>query len=237
MKYWAIVVALLYAAILALVLVPLFWASFYFAPGASQEQFNFFALVKTMYGGPESIAYMGSTIMVFFLAQLALLATPVPLAKEKPATRLSIIPTLIASAAMMGLLIAGIALAINETAHKGAWNIRTLLHISVIGLLSWCLWGLIFYRWSKKLEPRTWIKKQCRCLLSGSILEFLIVVPAHILARRRDDCCGGIQTFFGMTFGIAVMLLSFGPGVFFLFAARWQHMHRKNLPQEPLQGK
>ena len=228
MKNWALIVAFLYAIILAVILVPLFWASFYSPADKAQESFNFLHSAKTMYGNPEGAAYLGSAITVFFLAQIALLAVPVRITKEKPITKLSIIPTVIASAAMMALLIAGIALAVNETAQKGGWNMRILLTLAAITLLSWCLWGLVFYRWSKKLAPAVWIKKQCRYLLGGSILEFLIVVPAHILARRRDDCCGGIQTFWGMIFGLAVMLLSFGPGVAFLFASRWKHLHRKN---------
>jgi hypothetical protein len=32
-------------------------------------------------------------------------------------------------------------------------------------------------------------------------------------------------TFFGLTMGISVMLLSFGPAVYFLYAERWRRTH------------
>jgi hypothetical protein len=38
------------------------------------------------------------------------------------------------------------------------------------------------------------------------------------------------MTFIGLTMGMSVMLFSFGPGVFFLFAARWRRLHPE--PQE-----
>jgi hypothetical protein len=33
------------------------------------------------------------------------------------------------------------------------------------------------------------------------------------------------MTFVGLTLGISVMLLSFGPAVFFLYAERWRRLH------------
>ena len=64
------------------------------------------------------------------------------------------------------------------------------------------------------------VTRQCRWLIKGSILELLIAVPSHIYVRGRNDCCAGFATFFGITMGISVMLLSFGPAVFLLYRAR-----------------
>lgn len=77
------------------------------------------------------------------------------------------------------------------------------------------------------MEPRGLILRQSRYLFRGSILELVVAVPAHILARHRDYCCAGAQTFIGIAFGISVMLFSFGPGVLFLCAERWRHARRK----------
>ena len=74
-------------------------------------------------------------------------------------------------------------------------------------------------------QPMDVVTRQCRYLLKGSILELLVAVPTHIVARARDYCCAGFWTFFGIAFGVSVMLFSFGPGVFFLFAARWKRLH------------
>jgi len=44
---------------------------------------------------------------------------------------------------------------------------------------------------------------------------------------RRHDCCAPGGTFWGIAAGISVMLLCFGPGVFFLFVERFQRLRPK----------
>ncbi len=61
-------------------------------------------------------------------------------------------------------------------------------------------------------------------LLRGSILELLVAVPSHIVVRQRGVCCAPAGTFWGITTGLAVMLLAFGPGVFFLYVARCRRL-------------
>jgi hypothetical protein len=92
-------------------------------------------------------------------------------------------------------------------------------------LLTWCLWSLIFFRLGRKEKAGDFIQRQSRTLLRGSILELLVAVPTHIVARQRDYCCAGFMTFIGLAMGISVMLFSFGPAVFFLFVARWRRLH------------
>ena len=79
---------------------------------------------------------------------------------------------------------------------------------------------MMFYRYAKDDDPNALVKRSTRWLLRGSILELLVAVPSHIIVRRRDDCCAPMGTFWGITTGISIMLLCFGPGVFFLFAER-----------------
>ncbi len=93
----------------------------------------------------------------------------------------------------------------------------------------WLIWGLVFHHFAMADEPETLLKRGTRWLLRGSILELLVAVPSHILVRQRDDCCAPFASFWGIVTGISVMLLSFGPGVFFLFAARM----RKRQPRTP----
>jgi hypothetical protein len=94
-----------------------------------------------------------------------------------------------------------------------------------MGVAAWGGWALIFWRLSRTTEPRDFVSRVCKSLLKGSILELLIAVPTHIVARCRDYCCAGFMTFVGLTMGMSVMLFSFGPGVFFLFVARWRRLH------------
>jgi hypothetical protein len=84
----------------------------------------------------------------------------------------------------------------------------------------WLLWGLVFHHFAKADAPETLIQRATRWLLRGSILELLVAVPSHIIVRQRGDCCAPLASFWGIVTGVSVMLLSFGPGVFFLFAAR-----------------
>jgi hypothetical protein len=74
--------------------------------------------------------------------------------------------------------------------------------------------------------------------LRGSILELLVAVPSHIVVRHRNDCCAPIGTFWGIVTGISIMLLSFGPGVFFLFVERCQRLHPQTAqPAQPDTGR
>ena len=91
-------------------------------------------------------------------------------------------------------------------------------------LLFWMLWGLIFFHFAKADESQTLVQRATRWLLRGSILELLIAVPSHIIVRNRNDCCAPFVTFWGIVTGICVMLLTFGPGVYFLFVARMRKL-------------
>jgi len=93
----------------------------------------------------------------------------------------------------------------------------------------WVIWALVFFRFLKSDSPDALLSRLTRWLLRGSIVELLVVVPSHIIVRRRNDCCAPGGTFWGITMGISVMLLCFGPGVFFLFAKRFQRLR----PKEP----
>ena len=92
----------------------------------------------------------------------------------------------------------------------------------------WALWAFIFGSFAKSDDPNAFILRATGWLLRGSILELLIAVPSHIIVRRRGDCCAPIGTFWGITTGISVMLLCFGPGVFFLFVERFRRLQPKS---------
>jgi hypothetical protein len=94
-------------------------------------------------------------------------------------------------------------------------------------LVLWLVWTVVFRNFAKQDDPDALLKRITRWLLRGSILELLIAVPSHVIVRRRDDCCAPAGTFWGIATGISVMLLCFGPGVFFLFVERFHRLKRK----------
>ena len=113
-------------------------------------------------------------------------------------------------------------------------NTDWLMVPQLIGMVVcfWLIWGLVFYRFAKADEAATLVQRTTRWLLRGSILELLVAVPSHIIVRQREDCCAPFASFWGIVTGISVMLLSFGPGVFFLFAARIRR-RRPRTPEAP----
>ena len=103
-------------------------------------------------------------------------------------------------------------------------SVFATLNIVGILIILWMVWGFIFYRATRGDDPIAATNRAARWLVRGSILEFLIAVPSHLVVRARGDCCAPVATFWGMTCGICVMLMAFGPGVFFLFANRMRRL-------------
>ena len=100
----------------------------------------------------------------------------------------------------------------------------------------WAIWLVVFSRFAASHDPESLLNRATRWLLRGSILELLVAVPSHIMVRRRDDCCARVSTFWGIALGISVMLIAFGPAVFFLFAQRIRRLQPKpsTEPLEPV---
>src|SRR5262249_22275096 len=84
--------------------------------------------------------------------------------------------------------------------------------------LVWVIWGFVFYVYARNKENP--ISLCVSWLLKGSILEFLIAVPCHVIVRRRDDCCAPAATSLGLCTGLAILLISFGPSVVILYRNR-----------------
>ncbi|MEI7732575.1 MAG: hypothetical protein WCO56_23590 [Verrucomicrobiota bacterium] len=95
--------------------------------------------------------------------------------------------------------------------------------LAMLGLL-WAAWALIFHQCTRRDEPEKLNRRLLHWLLKGSILEFLVALPSHVIVRGRHDCCAPAGTFLGIVTGVCLMLLAFGPGVFFLFVARFQRL-------------
>ncbi len=212
MKRWAVLVAILYALLLGILAVPGAWLAF--APKIGLTG------ALGVYG-----RWLGWFLLgVMALGQIVFLSVPVRVVSRRPMTRRPLAQTVFAAALMTAALVIGAFCSIYEFAlHEmgGSWVIWTGI---ALGVGAWIAWAVIFFRMSRVMEPDDLISRLCKYMLKGSILELMIAVPTHIVARCRDYCCAGIMTFIGLTLGISVMLFSFGPGVFFLFAARWRRV-------------
>ena len=164
---------------------------------------------------------------VMVACQAALLVVPVRIAEARPVTRRALFWPIVAGALAMGILAAGFIFMASEIIFKVVLE-RTTQLIALSGLIvMWIVWALIFSRWSKKEEPCSFIRKLTKTMYRGSVLEFLVAVPSHIVARQREYCCAGVDTFLGLVFGLSVMVFSFGPGVFFLYADKIKKLKPK----------
>ncbi len=212
MKRWAVLVVALYFLILIAITSPLFFAAFFSLKATTSVLAPFFEWPYW------------AAIAVFVAAQAVMLLVPVDLSLQRPKSQRRVLWLILSAGLMMGVLGMGATLSINEFIRQGNADSTNAAVPWGVLLGLWALWTIVFYRTSRDVPAADVITQQCRYLLRGSILELLIAIPTHIVARARDYCCAGLYTFIGLAFGISVMLFSFGPGVFFLFAARWKRL-------------
>lgn len=205
MKRWHLWIVLLYA--LTLIALAMFLCSG--AVLGAKGKIDSFRLITAW----PSWVVLG----VLALNQWALLLLPVDLANKRPAGKRSLFFQVAAASFSAGLLIAGLALAVSEVITNGdSIDHMDWIFFGALGI-SWFFWAFIFTRWSRKLEPEGLIRRLRQTLFRGSVLQLLVVVPCHIYARSKTYCCAGYETAIGLALGLAVMLVSFGPGILFLY--------------------
>lgn len=212
--HWGLVVVALYVALIIVITLPVLMPCF------------FSDFTKDGFNVPWDVYAQGWYWMplgIMALSQFLFLRVPVRLTIGRPVSRASIWLPVIVSGFWFGCLVLGYGATVVELLkfQNSDWT------SIVIGaaIISWIVWAGVFYRISRTKKPGDIVTQQSSWLLRGSILELLIAVPSHIVARGRGNCCAGIMTFFGITMGISVMLLSFGPAVFLLYYARWKRLH------------
>lgn len=213
MKRWAWIVAGLYGLVLASLMAPVVMVAFHPNMNLADAGKGYLAWPFWLW------------IAVMVVCQAALLAVPVNLADRRPVTRRSLWLPVATAGLMMGGLAVGAIYSVYEFVVRDGGDDWILWAAPGAGVLLWLLWAVIFFRAARALNPGEVVARQCRWMLRGSILELLVAVPTHIVARYRDYCCAGFMTCIGITLGISVMLFSFGPAVFFLYADRWRRLH------------
>jgi len=202
-----------YLVVLVMITLPVICASFTGPKGITQIPWD-------VYRAWQYWAVVGSIL----LGQFLLLRVPVRLTMKRPMSRRSIWLPIIVSGFWFAALAVGLGFTLMELFKVSApgWPLFAL----AMAIGSWAAWTAIFADMAHNSDPKQIVEHQSRWMLRGSILELLIAVPSHIIARGRGDCCAGLFTFVGITMGLSVMLLSFGPAVFFLYYARWQRLKK-----------
>lgn len=217
MRKWGLIVTLLYLVIVLALLVPgavlLFDESTAdFARHLSEAYRSWFTWVYAAF---------------FVIAEALLLLLTVDTSERRMKPRAHIL----VSATTTGVLLAVLTFAVALSVIAARWGDHagvklTNLAMTAMFVVPWIIWGIIFYRMTHDADDA--ITRAVSWLMRGSVLELLIAVPAHVIVRRRHDCSAPVATGFGISTGIAIMLLSFGPSVLMLYKKRMDAMKPKS---------
>ena len=247
MKRWAVLTVLLYALALLVLTLPVLLLAF-----ANWGQRDTHIGLREVYQTYANWAYW-VWLAVLLAGQALLLLLPIHIAERRlPARRALKIPVLVTAFFLGNLLLAGLFSLLSAIFLDDSFNVflfvdriadrlrsapvsggttwGTVTSLLLIMVVFWIIWGIIFRRATRADAPDALVRRCTRWLLRGSILELLIAVPSHVIVRRRDDCCAPAGTFWGIATGISVMLLCFGPGVFFLFVERCRKLKPNRWP-------
>ena len=158
---------------------------------------------------------------IILIAEILLLVIPVRIAEKRPKPKRLIWIPVITTAFLFSIIAFGIVLllATGILGDAVATTMVAWIGIGFVGM-NWLIWSLIFYRFTHNCELESFTNRLMKWLLRGSIVELLIAVPSHIIARHRGDCCAPTITFWGIATGLVIMIIAFGPGIFFLFIER-----------------
>jgi len=158
---------------------------------------------------------------IILISEVLLLIVPVRIAEKRPKPRRLIWIPVITTAFLFSIILLGIILLL-VTGICGDVVATTVVAWIGIGfvVINWLIWSGVFYRFTHNCEPNSFTSRLMKWLLRGSIVELLIAIPSHIIARHRGDCCAPTISFWGIVTGLVVMVIAFGPGIFFLFIER-----------------
>lgn len=174
---------------------------------------------------------------VVIISQILLLIMPVRIVKQRPKPQRGLWVTAIAAAALFAIVVLGIVWSI-VAAISGDFAIEGIVFLIALAflLLNWIVWSCIFRVFARNTDPYSYIHRLMKWLLRGTILELLVAVPSHVIVRHKDVCCAHGITAAGIATGLAIMLISFGPGIYFLYAQKIESKKPKIEDSESVQA-
>jgi hypothetical protein len=207
MLKWSILITASYALILLLLLVPGFIALSGLPSDSSDSSDNLYTSAIILI--PVGILLLGQALLLFL---------SVDTSRRLLKPRAHIFVSYAVTAFFMAVLTSAAIWSLGFAA-KGSKFGNTYTNVILIFCATlWWFWGVFFYLYFR--ESSAAVTRLVSWLLKGSVLELLIAVPCHVIVRGRKDCSAPIVTSFGITTGLAIMLLSFGPSVLFLYKKR-----------------
>ena len=228
MRKWGIVISAFYALILAALFLP---GCLLLAQGEFHGWRGFLRDLKEGYASWQLWIVLG----ILLASQAILLFLSVDRSQKRLKPRTHILISVALGALLTAILTTGVvsslAFAIRgdklfdsfDNLSKSLLGSRHEDYFGIFWTLVswgalWIVWGIVFYLHFRNRNDV--ITRAVSWVLKGSILELLVAVPCHVIVRRRQDCSAPAVTSFGIVTGIAIMLLSFGPSVLFLYKKR-----------------
>jgi hypothetical protein len=217
MKRWGLVIAILYALIAVAFLIPAMLLLCEPSRPTLQQFQEIYASVVTWI-----------LLGILLVGEVVLLSLTVDTSHRRLRPRRAVTLTAVVAGFFLAFLMLEGALAF----FLAVWGENKVPEPGWTAMISgavflWILWTVLFYGlYRDSTDPVT---NAVKWLFRGSVLELLVAVPAHVIVRRRHDCCAPGVTGFGITMGIAIMLLSFGPSVLLLFKKRMELSKPKEL--------
>jgi hypothetical protein len=214
MRKWGIVVSTFYALILLVILLPAFML---LAEDKFYDLRQFFQNLKEIWLSWE----VWVTFAILLSSEALLLFLSVDTTQKRLKPRSHILVSCLIAAVLTALISCAVIWSLGVAVRGDKFPISfTGSELDMLGWLGalWLIWGILFYFYFR--DSSVVLTRIISWLLKGSILELLVAVPCHVIVRRRHECSAPAVTSFGIVTGIAIMLLSFGPSVLFLYKKR-----------------
>jgi hypothetical protein len=204
MKHWGILFTILYMALLIVLVGP--------------------AIVS--FGGDLTEGYeepfVWIVIAVLVSCQVLLFGVRVDTSTRRLTPQRKLLAPILATTFLLVVMIGlgGWSLWVTVFGERDGPEDELAVVILVALAVSWLSWAVLFWRATRDQDPERPMARMLTWLRRGSVVEILVAVPAHIVARSRGDCCAPAIAGLGICVGLAVMLMVIGPDVFFLYADR-----------------
>ena len=218
-KRWPVITVFLYALWVTVVFTPFIFCIAFWLGHLDVPEFDEIADSLIAFYGEFWPFWIFCAIVI--ISQMLLLIIPVRIVKKRPKPQRGLWLTAIAAGALFAIVVLGIVWSIaaaifGDDSIAGIVPLLALIFL----LINWIVWSCIFRAFARNADPHSYIRRLMKWLLRGTILELLVAVPSHVIVRHKDVCCAGHITATGIATGLAVMLISFGPGIYFLYADR-----------------
>jgi len=213
MRKWGILITLFYVLVLLVLLLP----AAIFLSGSLSSSSELFKALRDV--SSEWLLWLPIAVLVAGEALLLFISVDTSQKRLKP--RSHVLVSVTVTALLLGLLTLAVVFCVGSAIKGdkfGGTYLESTAQVLGCWLLLWILWFFIFYGYARNSSPI--VTRALSWLLKGSVLEILVAVPCHIIVRRRQDCSAPVVTSFGITTGLAIMLLSFGPSILLLYKKR-----------------